>query len=289
MKRSLYRKQNAIAYAFVTPAAVVFLLFTMIPFVTAMLAGFSDFNLVNRWDWVGLDNFRYIFHDAFFLRSLLNILLFVAMDVPLMLVFSFLIAVLLNQNLPLTGFYRTLMYLPALTSGVASAFVWMWLFNPSKGLFNQILGALHLPQSQWIYGPSTAMISIVMVCLWGGLGGNMLIFLSALQSIPRELYEAARIDGASKYQAFFRITIPLMRNSVQFVVTMLLIGAFQLFDLVYLLTNGSYETVTPVFLIYNNAFKEFAGGIASAMSIVLMGIILLITFLSRYVIKEVEL
>ncbi len=289
-KRKKQVGQQNIGYLFIAPAVIVFLIFTVIPFCVEIYASFTNYNMVNRMEFVGFTQYWYLFNNSFFVKSLGNILLFVVMYVPLMLVCSFTVAVLLNRKMPLAKFYRTVMYFPAITSGVATAYVWMWLMNPSKGLFNNILIMLGLPISQWYFESETAMISIVLISLWGGLGSNMLIFLAGLQNIPAELYEAATIDGANGMQRFFRLTVPLMRNSAQFVVTMLLIGAFQLFDIVYLLTNGGPmgSTATPVYCIYITAFNEFNGGLASAMSVILMLIIMAVTFLTRKFLKEAD-
>ena len=285
---SVKAQQAIIAYLFLLPAVAVFVTFTVIPFFTALYAGFTDYNMVNRMDFLGLENYIYIMTNGYFLRSLLNVLLFAVMYVPLVLVLSFFAAVLLNQNLPGAKVFRAFMYFPCLTNGVATAYVWMWIFNPTYGLLNQLLGVFGLPPGTWLTDPSTAMVSIVIICVWSGIGGNMLIFVAALQGIPNDLYEAAELDGANCVQRFFRITVPMMVNSVQFVVTQLIIGAFQLFDVVYLITQGGPmgSTMTPVVYIYLNAFNEYKGGIACAMSTVLMIVILAVSIVTRRFIRE---
>ena len=273
---------------------VWYILFCYKPMAGLQIA-FQKYNMFNpaKSKWIWLDNFKFVFGMSDFGIALKNTLILNGLDLLFGFPVPIILAILLNEmRTPmLKKFSQTMLYLPHFLSWVIIGGMVLQIFAPTSGVINSTLlrwGWISENIPFLTDGP-TWTFTYVLVGVWQSMGWGTILYLAAITGLDMNLFEAARIDGASKYQAFFRITIPLMRNSVQFVVTMLLIGAFQLFDLVYLLTNGSYETVTPVFLIYNNAFKEFAGGIASAMSIVLMGIILLITFLSRYVIKEVEL
>lgn len=288
-KSKLQRMQRIYGYSFLAPTVIFFLIFTVVPLVLAFYLAFTNFNLVDDFSWAGLKNFELAFKDRYFLNSLLNIFIYVVMSVPLGIVCSLLVANLVNTKLKGAKVFRVLYYLPAVTSGVATAFVWKWMYNYSFGLFNTILTTFHLPRVEWLDSQSyLPMFSLALVSIWGGIGGNMLIFLAAFKGISPELYEAAEIDGASGFQRLVRITVPMIAPTMYFILTISLIGAFQLFDAVYLITGGGplHFTQTPVLRIYNMAFPKFQGGRGSAMSIMLFAVIMVVTFVTQLFVKE---
>lgn len=270
--RTIKQKQARVAYAFITPAILLFVVFTVIPFILAMVFSFADYNGVNVKAWVGFDNFKDVFNDVFFMNSLKNVFIFAICYVPLSIIVSLLVAFLISQIKFKKDMFKIIFYIPSLTSGVAMIFVW-----------KSILAApadLHL-----IDGP-LAMVAIIAISVWSGVGGNMLIYLAAMQGIPKSVYEASSLDGASKWSQFLHITLPLLRSSTYFIFTTTLIGSFQLFDLVYLLNGGNNpDVITPVVEIYLSA-KQLRYGIGSAMSVILFVIIMVVTVITHLFVKE---
>ena len=274
--------QAIMGYLFIAPSVVLFIIFTGIPIINAFYLSFTNYDVLSTAEWVGLRNYKKLLGDETFLTSLKNILFYVAMYVPLMIICSLVIALALNRKLPGTNLFRTVYYIPGLTSSIAASTVWMWILNPEYGLLNQILSYVGIVGPAWLANTSTAMISIVMVTLWQGIGGNMVIYLAGLQGIPNILYESAKLDGANKWQLFFYITLPGLRPTTFFIFIMSMIGSFQLFDQAFAMTQGGpgYATTTPVYLIYNEGFNQLNMGYASAMAFVLFVIILAFSFLN---------
>ena len=260
----------------------------LIPAVMAVGMSFTSYNGFTQMRFNGLDNYIRLFQDTYFLQSLGNICLYVVMYVPSVIILSFLLAVLLNQAVPGIRVFRVLFYLPCLTSTVASSMVWKWLMNPQGGLLNNILAALGLPACTWLNDSRTAMMSIVIICVWSTLASNIMIYLSALQNVPPAVYESASMDGASKFRQVWQITLPLVAPTTFFVLTMALIGAFQVFDQIYVLTSGgpAHATTVPMYSIYTNAFNESQLGYACAQAMVLFLMILVVTLVQQRFNKE---
>lgn len=282
------RRQNLIGWAFIAPAVVLFAVAIAIPSVMALGLSFTNFNIFSPTRFVGVDNYLRAFQDTYFLLSLKNIAIFVVLYVPAVVIISFLLAALLNSRIRGIRVFRVLFFLPALTSPVASAIVWKWLMSPSEGLLNQLLGLVGLPPSSWLNDSRTAMVSIVIICVWSAVAMNTVIYLAALQGVPTAVYESARIDGAGWFRQLWQITLPLVAPTTFFVVTIGLIGAFQVFDQIYVLTQGGPANATsvPLFLIYQNAFKELQMGYASAQAMVLFVFILAVTVVQQKLNKE---
>lgn len=279
----LDRRQAIYGFAFLAPTVLLFLVFTVVPLFMGIYIAFCDFNLIDI-TFTGFSNFEWIFVNEIFLHSLLNVLVYVAFFVPQTIIFSLLIANLLNKHMKGIKVFRVLYYLPAVTSGVAVAFVWKWMFNETYGLFNAILPF----NSAWTGSSNyVAMFSISMITTWTSIGGNMLIFLAGLQGISPDIYEAAEIDGANGFQQLMRITIPMLMPTTFFVLTMSLIGAFQLFDVVQMIGNSNYYTQTPVVLIYDD-FGKFEGGRAAAESLILFIVIMVVTFVTQWLTKKIS-
>jgi len=276
-------RNNLYGWLFISPALLCFMLFILIPTITVVITSLTNYDMFSAVRFVGLLNFARVFRDKVFRRSLVNICYYVVLYVPPLIALSFLFANLLNNKIRSIKVFRTMYYLPGLTSVVASSIVWSWLLNPNFGLVNQVLGLFGIKGPLWLAHSTWAMPSIVIICLWMTLGGNILIYLATLQSIPQNLYEAAEIDGANWFYKMMRITAPLSLRTTCFLITIGLIGAFQLFDQTYVLTRGgpANATMVPVFLIYTNAFTELQVGYASAQSVVLFFLILVFTQVVR--------
>ena len=223
------------------------------------------------------------------MKSFLNILIYAVMYVPSIIIISLLAAVLGNSELFGSKAMRIIFYLPCITGSIATAYVWRWMFDVDSGVFNGILGMFGLPESQWLSSRSyLVMVCVVMVSVWSGIGNNMLIFLAALKGVSPELYEAAKLDGANKMQTLWYITVPSIAPTMYFITTMSIIGAFQMFDLVYAMVPGNSMEWgrTPVVMIYEIGFTRFRGGLGTAMSIILFAVIMIVTFLFQRVAKE---
>ncbi len=288
-KRSLFFKQRLMGYIFLLPTAVLFLIFTVVPFIMAFYLSFFEYNLLEVGESVGFEYYRTAFSNTEFMKSFLNILIYAVMYVPSIIIISLLAAVLGNSELFGSKAMRIIFYLPCITGSIATAYVWRWMFDVDSGVFNGILGMFGLPESQWLSSRSyLVMVCVVMVSVWSGIGNNMLIFLAALKGVSPELYEAAKLDGANKMQTLWYITVPSIAPTMYFITTMSIIGAFQMFDLVYAMvpSNSMEWGRTPVVMIYEIGFTRFRGGLGTAMSIILFAVIMVVTFLFQRVAKE---
>ncbi len=288
---SMEKKLAIKGYMFILPATIFFVFFTLIPMLSAIYLSFTDYDGVSRLNFIFFDNYRLIFRNdmLFFPKSFLNVVGYFLMAVPLSIVVPLIYALLINQEKKGMKFFRAIYYIPGLTSAIAAAAVFRLVFNPSIGIINSFLALFGITGLKWLESPDTAMFSIVILVIWMSTGGNMIIFSAALKSLPMEVFEAAKIDGASPLQSFFRITLPLISPTIYFITTMAIIGAFQLYDQVLMLTNGgpANSTVTPVFVIYNRAFGLNSNmGYASAQAVILFVFIAFITLLMQRLMKS---
>lgn len=276
------KHQQRMAYVFVTVPVLLLILFVMIPIIMALYFSFTDYDVINDPNWVGLDNFRRMLNDPFLHIALRNTVVYTLLFVPLGLIVSLGTASLLNMKKRGAKLFRTFFYIPVLSSSVATATIWNWLLNPSNGLINIVLGWFGINGPAWLHDSRWAMLAIVVMSVWMGFGGNMIIFLAGLQGIPSDLYEAAKVEGASKWQTFIHVTVPSLSHTTFLVTTMLIIGAFQVFDQAFLLTQGGpgNSTITIVYYIYNMGFGSLQMGYASAISFFLFIIIFLASALN---------
>jgi multiple sugar transport system permease protein len=289
--RKQERRTVGTAVSFLAPSLLHLTVFIFTPIV------FSAYLSVHRWDivvpdkpFVGVDNFTEMFSDPTFWNALKNTALY-ALNVPLGMAISLCVALMMHRRVRAVGFLRTLYFLPSVTSFVAIALVWLWIYHPSFGAANFVLSALGIPPSQWLSSTQTAMISLIIFSVWLGLGYQMVIFLAGLQGIPEELYEASRIDGANSWQRFRRITLPLLKPTTFFILVTSLIGSFQVFTSVYVMTGGGpvKSTDVVVYHIYEAAWEQLRMGYAAAMSWVLFIIVMVATWIQfKFMGKEVD-
>src|SRR5205823_2537897 len=255
---------------------LIFFVFTLLPVAYALYLSFTNYDVFTRMDWIGAANYQDVFDDELFCRALINTATYTAWSIPLSMGIGLGLALLLNQKLRGLGVYRTVYYVPVVTSMVAVAMIWLQLFDPLYGVISNALEAIGIKGIDWLGDPNLAMPSIIAVSVWKVIGWNMLIYLAGLQGIPDYLKEAAAIDGANRWQTLWKITLPLLQPTTFFIFVTSLIGAFQVFDVVYVMTGGgpANATTTLVHQIYNAAFKALDLGYAAAMSFVLFGNIL---------------
>lgn len=280
-------KQDRMGRLFVAPPVLLFLVFTLLPMIMAIGLSFTKYDVINPPRFVGIANFEKMVRDEFFWIALKNTCVYTLMYVPAGLLLSLGAAMFLNADQKMVGLFRTLFYLPVLSSTVATATLWFWILNPQLGLLNGVLELFGISGKAWLYDSKLAMLSIVLMSLWAGFGGNMMIFLAGLKGIPQIYYEAAQIEGANRWQMFTRITLPSITKTTFLVSTMLIIGTFQVFDQAFVLTKGGpgNATITIVYYIYNNGFKNLDMGYASSISLILFVIILMMTVINSKINK----
>ena len=285
----LFNYQQAMAGLFLAPTLLIFFFFTVLPSLMALFLSLTRYDVLTPIKWVGLLNYQQLFGDEVFFITLKNMLLYVVMFVPAMVILALVIAIGLNRPVPGMTFFRTLFYLPMITSSVAAATVWVWLLQRNYGLINQLLALFGITGPAWLADSNTALFAIVIVTLWQGLGGNIILNLAGLQGIPRMYYEAAVLDGANPWQSFRFITWPALRNTTFFITTIVLINSFQLFDQAYVMTQGGpgQATLTSVYYIYQMGFQQLRMGYASAMAFVLFLIILVFSLINMRFNREV--
>jgi multiple sugar transport system permease protein len=278
-KKQRERKNLLTAYSFIAPNFIGFFIFTLVPVVWSIGLAFFEWDSFSKPTFTGLKNFQKMFQDTGFWISLKNTLYYTAGVVPLTLICSLGLAILLNQKIRGMKFFRTAFFFPYVTSLVAIAVVWNMLFHPTMGPINQLLKIFIAHPPGWTTTTAWAMPAIIIVSVWRGMGYYMILYLAGLQGISKEIYEAAEIDGANKWNQFLHITLPSLKPTTFFVTIMLVINCFKVFDLVQVMTNGGpgRSTNVLVFKIYQEAFVNSKFGYASAVSLVLFVLVLGVT------------
>jgi multiple sugar transport system permease protein len=269
-------------YVFVSPWIVGLVVFTAGPILASLYLSFNDYAIIAPPQWTGIANFRKAFvEDDLFWKSLANTAYYVGIGVPLRVVFAFLLATLLNAEIRGRLFYRIAYYMPSIIPGVASAVLWIILLNPRLGLINLLLGLVGIPSVNWLGSPDWSKPALIMMSMWG-VGGSMVLYLAGLQGIPQALYEAADIDGASRWSKFWNVTIPLMTPIILYNLITQIIGSFQVFGAAFIMTRGGPLNSTLFYMLhlYNFAFQYFRMGYASALAWVLFVIILIFTLIT---------
>jgi multiple sugar transport system permease protein len=272
-------RRLATAMPFILPSLAGVLLFLVVPVVIVLILSFFQWNFLTPPHWVGFANFTSMTRNYHVFRALETTAFYVLWNIPIQTVMALGLAMLLNRKLPAMGLFRALYVLPYMSTPVAMAVVWSWMFNGQFGLINHLLTLVGIHGPDWLGSTSTALPIVAMVSNWQYAGYNMLFFLAGMQTIPPSLYEAASIDGANAVQRFFRITLPLLNPTMLFVLVTDVIGSFQVFDTVYVMTQGGPASATTVinYQIYSTGFRNFDVGAASAMSLLLFGVILVVT------------
>ena len=274
-------------YAFLAPSFIVLAVFTYFPVIYALGISFFKWRIM-RGDPVfsGLTNYQLLLTSADFWQAISNTIYFAVGSIPTGMAIALFIAIMLNRPMRGLSFYRTAYFLPTITSMVAVSVVWMWIYHPDVGLMNYFLELFHLPAIRWLNDPAWAMPSLILLSIWKGMGYNIIIYLAGLQNIPEQLYEAARIDGANRWQLFRNVTWPLLTPTTFLILIMAVINSFQAFTEFNVMTQGGPlgVTTTIVYYLYQQAFQQFNMGYGSALAIVLFLIILGLTLVQNKVI-----
>ena len=266
---------------FLFPSLAGLLIFMIIPMISSLALTFYEWDplIPTRFHFLGLQNYLTLIKDANFWAALRHTLLYIVGYIPLVMVSGLAIAVLMNQKLVGRTFFRGAFFMPVISAWVAVALMWTWIFNPKFGIVNYFLGLLGISGPAWLYDPNWAMPAIILTSVWKDIGFVMILFLTGLQNIPREYYEAASIDGAGAWPQFRKITLPLLSPTAFFALIISLINSFQVFDQVWVMTQGGPAGATTVLVqqIVNNAFRYGRMGYAATMSWVLFLIVFLVT------------
>lgn len=311
MRNKKYWRETVQAYCYLLPAFVVLGFFSFYPVVKSIYMSFFDWGLLRQQQYfVGLENYQKILSDKVFIQAISNTVRYVIGYVPFSIGLGLIVAVLLNSKIRFRGALRLAYFLPWVTSSVAISMVWRWIFNQHYGLLNMLLASLsrgvnalvnflslghvqHLWQfnnPNWLMDPKWTIINIVIIGVWKSMGYNVVIFLAGLQNVPYELYEAAEVDGASKWQSFWKITLPLISPTTFFISIISIIGAFKLFTQIYVLYTGRpgplNSGMTIVYYVYRKAFEHYKMGYASAAAYLLFGIIFVFTLIQMAVAKR---
>jgi multiple sugar transport system permease protein len=268
------------ALRFLSPTLVVFSTFILFPVFFSFYLSFQQWNMFSAEKaFVGLDNYIRLFQDPEFWQVLKNTAIYTIGTVPLNMALSLAIAYVLNKKITGKKFLRTAFFAPVIISPVAAAVIWRWIYDPNFGLMNYAIGFFGVDAINWLNDPTAAMFALIVMGVWKTFGINMVLFAAGLQGIPEQYYEAAEIDGASRWSKFWNITIPLLTPTTFFIMVMSMITSFQVFDIVYVLTQGGPlgSTKVLVFYVYEQAFQFFEMGYASAISYILFAILFVLT------------
>jgi multiple sugar transport system permease protein len=292
MQRPFFNQRRRLTLAgslFVLPSLALFALFLALPLIYSLVISFSEWSMMRPPVWIGLENYQKLLTDDIFFRSLRNTAVFTILFVPSVTFLSLGSAALLNQKIGAKSLFKALIFIPVITPSIVVGVVWTYIFQPELGLANALLSMLNLPTSLWLGDQAVALPALVIVTLWQRFGWFMILFLAGLQDVPVEVKEAAEIDGASPWQSFWQVTVPLLRPTVVLVTILAAISAFQVFDLIFIMTEGgpAYATQTLSYYIYTQAFRSFDMGYAAAMSYVLFIILLVLSIIQFRIFRPV--
>jgi multiple sugar transport system permease protein len=277
---TMTRRQAIWCYIFIAPSVLGLLLFSLGPMIASLWLSFTSYDMLSSPVWVGAENYRTLFADPIFRKSLSVTLIYGVVSVPATMILALILAIMLNAKLPALKFFRSAYYLPSVISGVAVATLWKWLFNGEYGLINAALAKVGINGPSWLTDEHWALRALIFMSLWA-FGGTMMIYLAGLQGVPKELYEAAKVDGASTIRQHLHVTVPMLSSVTLFNLIMGIINSLQVFAEPFVLTQGGPNNSTLLLSVYlyQNAFQYLKMGYASAIAWVAFGIILVLTLL----------
>lgn len=286
------RKEALQGVIYILPSFILIACFSVLPIFMSGYFSFTNYNVMNDPTFAGLENYAKIFKDAYVADAIKNTLAYVVITVPIQTILSLVFAAFLAYKMQnkTGGFLRSIMFIPVIASAVTAGTIWRIILNTDGGLLNNLLGVFRISPVNWLGSTQTALVSICIVAIWKNVGYFLVIYYAGIMGISKDLYEAARVDGATNIQQFFKITMPMLKPITYLVVTLGIIWSFQVFDLSYQMTGGGpgRSTVTIVMAIYNAAFKQYKMGYACAMAMVLLVIVLVINALENLLFKEKE-
>lgn len=286
-KSRLYSREHKVAALFVALPVIGFAVFTLFPLGYSLYASLHNMNGLGYQEFIGLENYAQAFNDPYFWKALGNTF-FLMIGIPIGLILSLILAIAMNRKMPGRGLFRAIYYVPVVSSLAAIAILWQWAYNGDFGLVNQMLAYMGIDGPNWLQDPVWSKPAIIIMAVWKGLGYSMLLYLAAIQSVPRSLYEAASIDGASNWRQFWSITLPMVRPVTFFLVVTNIIGGAQIFTEINIMTptgGPEWSTASIVWYIWQKAFKNLQMGYASSMAVVL-GIIIFVVTLIQFQINK---
>jgi len=279
-RRRFFTQTDLVGYLFISPWIIGFLVFTFFPFVASLIISLTNWEIVGDWEFVGTANYQKMLsgNDRLFLESLKVTFTYSLTRVPLIQIFALALACLLNQPIKGRAVFRTIFYLPAVTAGVATAYLWAYLFSNNGGIINTALGLIGIEGPNWLYSTEWSLPTLIILSCWN-VGTSMLIYLAALQAVPESLHEAAMIDGAGVLKRFWHVTVPMITPAIFFNMVLGIIGSFQGFTDAFIITQGGpgYSTLLYTLYLYRTAFSDLHMGYAAALAWILFLILLAFT------------
>lgn len=269
-------------YLFLLPAGIILLVFFFIPFFQTVILSFQDYsNNIYNADWVGLANYWEIFKNPIFYKVMLNTFIYLIVAVPILAIIPLFLAILINQKIRGITLYKILIYLPVIVSVVVAAIAFKWIYA-EQGVLNYLLSVFHIPAIGWLTDPKYAIYSVILLTIWKGIGYYMMIYLAALMSVPKDLYEACNIDGAGFLRKHLTVTVPHIMPTIALVTTISSISAMKIFAEIYVMTKGGplNSTKTIVYYIYEKAFENLDLGYASAMAVILLVVVMVFSLIN---------
>jgi len=290
IKTPFFRKRNFLPYLLVSPYLIFLLVFVTFPVLFCLLLTFNSWNIISPMRFIGFDNYNRLIHDNLFWKAISNTLKFLLLHIPLQIVVSLGLAQLLNQRLRARPFFRASFFMPVIVSGVVITILWQQLLGYESGLLNRLLSSVGLPKIGWLVNPDIAIYSIAIMATWKNVGLYVILFLVGLQTVPTQYYEAARMEGASRWQQFYHITLPMINPTIFMVVILSTIGGFSLFIEPYIMTGGGpmNQTLSAVLYIYKQAFEYYNMGYSATLGFFYAIMIMVVVVLQkRFIEREV--
>jgi len=284
------KRKAYLPYMMVSPYIFHLLIFTTFPVIFSLLLTFNKWNIISPMEWVGIGNWERLFNDRLFWISIFNTLKFLAIHIPLQIIVALALAEVLNQNIKFRGFFRAAFFLPVVVSGVVVTILWQQLYGFETGVLNRLLVQVGLGKVGWLIDPEISMISIAIMATWKNVGLYVILFLIGLQTVPKQYYEAADVEGASHWQKFWNITVPMINPTIFMVVILSTIGGFSLFIEPYIMTGGGplNSTLSAVLYIYKQAFEYYHMGYSATLGVFFAFLIVMVVILQkRYIEKDV--
>lgn len=281
-------RKKLIPYLLVSPYLIHFIIFVAFPVGFSIYLTFNNWNIISPMEYTGLSNYKRLFQDDIFWKSLLNTLIFLAIHIPLQIIFALFLAELLNQKIKFLGFFRAAFFLPVIVSGVVVTILWQQLYGFDTGLLNRLLVKIGLGKIGWLTDPNWSMPSIAVMATWKNVGLYIVLFLVGLQTVPPQYYEAAELEGATHLQKFFRITLPMINPTIFMVVVLSTIGGFSLFIEPYVMTGGGplNSTISAVLYIYKQGFFYYHMGYAATLGFFFALLILSVVMIQKKFVEK---
>ena len=282
-------RKKLLPYFMVSPYLSHLLVFTMFPVIFSLFLTFFKWNIIGPMEWTGLNNWERLFSDRLFWQAILNTMKFLIIHIPLQIIVALALAEVLNQKIILRGFFRAAFFLPVVISGVVITMMWQQLLGYETGVINRMLVSIGLGKVGWLIDPDIAMVSIAIMATWKNVGLYVILFLIGLQTVPRQYYEAADLEGASHWQKFIKITVPIINPTIFMVVVLSTIGGFSLFIEPYILTQGGplNSTLSAVLYIYKQAFEYYHMGYSATLGVFFAFLIVLVILIQKKYIETV--